>query len=110
MSRGTLAAILAVLAFGGVTLARFGGVNFGFSVPGWQEVSQYVVVYLTVWWTVLFVTLPLGVRSQKEAGEVVPGSEPGAPVAPLLWRKVWLTTVLSGFVTVGLLLAYRAAF
>jgi predicted secreted protein len=31
--------------------------------------------------------LPFGVKSQIEHGEVVPGSEPSAPIAPNLGRK-----------------------
>ena len=38
------------------------------------------VSYLLIWWMTLFIVLPLGVRGQAEAGQVVEGSEPGAPV------------------------------
>lgn len=54
-----------------------------------------VVTFLIIWWTVLFTVLPLGVRSQAEDGAVAPGTEPGAPVNPNLWRKVRLTTMIS---------------
>ena len=61
-------------------------------------VSMAVVVYFTIWWIVLFAVLPWGVRSQEEAGEVVPGSEAGAPAAPrLLWKALW-TTLISAVV------------
>ena len=40
-----------------------------------------LVVFLITWWLVLFMTLPVGVRSQQENGEVIEGSEPGAPMA-----------------------------
>jgi predicted secreted protein len=59
-------------------------------------------IYLIVWFVCLFVVLPFGVRNQVDAGEVVRGSEPGAPVAPKLWRRIALTSVLAGIVT-GLL-------
>lgn len=58
-----------------------------------------VAIYLVVWSLCLFVVLPFGVRSQHEAGEVVRGSERGAPALPLLWRKVLITTVLAAVVT-----------
>jgi predicted secreted protein len=54
-----------------------------------------VAVYFIVWWTVLFAILPFGVRSQAEDGVVVEGSEPGAPTAPLLMRKVAVNTIVS---------------
>jgi predicted secreted protein len=51
-----------------------------------------IAVFLTIWWVVLFAVLPLGARSQKEAGDVVPGTDPGAPVLPDLRRKLVITT------------------
>jgi predicted secreted protein len=55
-------------------------------------------IYFIVWWIVLFAVLPFGVRSQEEAGEIVPGSEPGAPAVPHLWAKLFWTTVMSAVV------------
>lgn len=52
-----------------------------------------LVAYLVLWWTVLFCVLPLRVQGQFETGEIVPGSEPGAPADPMLKQKAWLTTV-----------------
>ncbi|MEO0619653.1 MAG: DUF1467 family protein [Pseudomonadota bacterium] len=54
-----------------------------------------VAIYFVLWWTVLFAILPLGVRSQDEDGSVVPGTEPGAPIAPRLLFKALLTTLVS---------------
>jgi predicted secreted protein len=56
-------------------------------------------IYLIVWFVCLFVVLPFGVRNQVDAGEVVRGSEPGAPVAPKLWRRIALTSALAAVVT-----------
>jgi predicted secreted protein len=64
-----------------------------------------VAIYITIWFTVLFAVLPIGVRSQQEDGVVVPGTEPGAPVAPRLMMKAIVTTVISALL-LGLLLAY----
>ena len=46
-----------------------------------------LVVFLIVWWLVFFMMLPIGVRSQEEAGDIVAGTEPGAPMAPDLLKK-----------------------
>jgi predicted secreted protein len=62
-------------------------------------------VYITIWFTVLFAILPIGVRSQAEEGTVVPGTEPGAPVAPRLLFKAVLTTAISTAV-LAILLVY----
>ena len=50
------------------------------------------VVYMLVWWVTLFAVLPLGIRGQAEEGDVVEGSEPGAPVDANIKGKFWLTT------------------
>ncbi len=54
-----------------------------------------LAIYFVAWWIVLFAVLPFGVRSQQEAGEVVPGTDPGAPVMPRLLRVVVWTTVIT---------------
>jgi predicted secreted protein len=55
-------------------------------------------IYFVLWWIVLFAVLPWGVESQEEAGEVSPGSDPGAPVRPLLLRKAIATTLISAVI------------
>ena len=57
----------------------------------------WVAIYLTIWWTVLFAVLPLGVISHAEAGiDKGDGGDPGAPVDPKLKRKFFTTTWVSG--------------
>ena len=58
-----------------------------------------IAIYLTIWWTVLFAVLPLGVISHAEAGiDLGDGGDPGAPVDPKLKKKfittTWISTVL----------------
>jgi predicted secreted protein len=60
-----------------------------------------LAVYFVIWWTVLFVTLPFGVRSQAESGNVEKGTDPGAPVAPALLKKALITSVLAAIVFAG---------
>ncbi len=55
-----------------------------------------IAIYFLIWWLTLFAVLPWGVRSQGEAGDVAPGSDPGAPSVPYLGRKlIWTTIVAS---------------
>jgi predicted secreted protein len=54
-----------------------------------------IALYFTVWWVVLFAVLPFGVRSQHEDGDITPGTDPGAPVAPKLGWKILWTTIIS---------------
>jgi predicted secreted protein len=58
-----------------------------------------IAVFLTIWWTVLFAVLPLGVTSHAEAGiDKGDGGDPGAPVDPKLKRKFFTTTWVSALV------------
>jgi len=72
------------------------------------SISTAVAIYFVIWWVVLFLTLPFGVRSQHEDGEGVPGTDPGAPIATLMGRKLVWTTVISAVVFALAWLAYNA--
>ena len=59
-----------------------------------MSTTTALAVFFLIWWVTLFAVLPWGVRSQHESGEVVPGTDPGAPLVPKLGRKlVWTTLV-----------------
>ena len=72
-----------------------------FGIP-WSSIVAWTAIYVVVWWITIFAVLPIGVRSQDEAGEVAPGSEPGAPVAPRLALKAAVTTVVAAVIVVGI--------
>lgn len=55
-------------------------------------------IYIVVWWLCLFVILPIGVRTQDEAGETILGTPESAPQRPMLIRKALATTVLAAVV------------
>jgi len=59
------------------------------------SISTALAIYFVVWWIVLFLTLPFGVRSQHEDGEGAPGTDPGAPVLARMGRKLLWTTIIS---------------
>ena len=65
-------------------------------------------IFLTIWWTVLFVILPLGTISHAEAGiDKGDGGDPGAPINPNLKRKFITTTWVSAIVFAILWLVIR---
>ena len=72
-------------------------------------ISTGFAIYFVLWWVVLFVTLPFGVRSQHEDGAGAPGTDPGAPIATKMGRKLIWTTVLSAVIFAVGLLAYNAS-
>ncbi len=71
--------------------------------------TTWLAIYFVAWWLVLFTTLPFGVRNASEAGEqLVDGAEAGAPVKPMMVRKLLATTVITAVLIGGvyLLTAY----
>lgn len=64
-----------------------------------MKFGSAIAIYFITWWVCLFIVLPFGVKNAHEAGEAVEqGNEQGAPVKPMLWRKILATTVLSAIV------------
>jgi len=86
----TLAVVAAISAVAIIVVVQ----AFGLSVSGG------LALYFVIWWVLLFAILPFGVRSQAESGEVVAGSEPGAPSAPALQEKAIWTSLVSSVVLV----------
>ena len=54
-----------------------------------------LAIYFVIWWIGLFAILPWGIRSQHEDGEIVKGSDPGAPTKPRLLRIVVVNTIFA---------------
>jgi predicted secreted protein len=73
-------------------------------------ISTAFAIYFVMWWIVLFLTLPFGIRSQHEDGESAPGTDPGAPVLPRMARKLLWTTVISAVLFAVSMLAYNAGY
>ena len=60
-----------------------------------MQLASIIAIYFVVWWLSLFMVLPFFVTNQSDTGEIVPGTEPGAPVVPRLGRKMAVTSVLA---------------
>ena len=59
-----------------------------------MNITAALVVFLMLWFLCLFVALPIGIRTQGEAGSVVPGTPSSAPAISGLRRKLlWVTVV-----------------
>ena len=72
-----------------------------------MTITTAIAIYFIVWWVVLFAVLPFGVRSQHESGAVEPGTDPGAPIVPAIWRKLVWTTVASTIIFAVCAVLYR---
>jgi len=75
-----------------------------------SQISTALAIYFVLWWVMLFVTLPFGVRSQHEKGGGEPGTDPGAPILTQMGSKLIWTTVLSALVYVIGMVAYQAGY
>jgi len=72
------------------------------------SIATAFAIYFVVWWLVLFLTLPFGVRSQHEDGEGAPGTDPGAPVLARMGGKlIWTTIISAVFFAIGMWAYYQ---
>jgi predicted secreted protein len=99
VARSLPATLLFVLVLSAIAVA-LGVATFGLTIAG------AMALYFVVWWTALFAVLPFGARSQAESGDILPGSDPGAPALPALNEKAIWTTIVAAvvFTIVGWLL------
>ena len=63
-----------------------------------MAISTAIAIYFLIWWIVLFAVLPWGVRNQEESGDIVPGTDPGAPAVHTGWKKLLWTTIVASVV------------
>jgi predicted secreted protein len=71
-----------------------------------MQTGTVIAIFFLIWWVTLFAVLPWGVRNQEEAGEVTPGTDPGAPATHTLWRKLLWTTLVATVIFGILYLVY----
>ncbi len=85
LSTSLLISILSVVAI-------LGGMVFQLTIGG------AIAIYFVVWWTALFVILPVRIHSQADSGLVTAGSDPGAPASPAVRERAIWTTIVSTLV------------
>ena len=54
-----------------------------------------IVLFATIWFMAFLTILPIGHKSQSDAGHVVPGTPPSAPAELNMRRKVTITTIVA---------------
>jgi len=73
-----------------------------------MTITGAIVLFAVIWFLTLFVMLPIGEKSQSEAGEVVPGTPASAPEDAMMKKKlIWTTlvTLVLWVVLVGVILS-----
>jgi len=56
-----------------------------------------IAVYAIIWWLVIFMVLPWGVR-RIDTEDLGKGEDPGAPEKPRMLTKLLVTTLVSGVI------------
>lgn len=68
-----------------------------------MTITGAIVLFAVLWFMILFIVLPIGERSQSEAGDVVPGTPASAPEDAMMKKKLkWVT----GLTIVGWIILY----
>jgi len=60
-----------------------------------MAVTSGFVLFAVIWFMVLFVTLPIRLRTQGDEGEIVPGTQAGAPANFNLKRTMLIVTAIA---------------
>ena len=60
-----------------------------------MALTTALAYYVLFWWLTLFAVLSIGLKTQDESGEIVPGTEPSAPAKLQIGRSLMINTVLS---------------
>jgi predicted secreted protein len=60
-----------------------------------MSITGAIVLFAVIWFVTLLVLLPIGLRTQGEAGDVVPGTPASAPADAMIGRKLLWTTAVT---------------
>ncbi|WP_371169390.1 DUF1467 family protein [Aliiroseovarius sp. 2305UL8-7] len=58
-----------------------------------MSITAAAVLYVVIWFVTMFVVLPIGLRTQGDDGEIVPGTHAGAPSNFRLKRTLVIVTI-----------------
>ena len=58
-------------------------------------ITSAIVLFAVIWFMVMFIALPIGLRTQGDEGEIVPGTQAGAPANFNVKRKMLIVTAIS---------------
>ena len=57
-----------------------------------MSITSAIVLYAVIWFIVFFIAIPIRLKTQGDLGEIVPGTQAGAPEVHELKKKAWITT------------------
>ncbi|MCX5512009.1 DUF1467 domain-containing protein [Kaistia algarum] len=71
-----------------------------------MRIYSLIAIYFIIWWLVIFMILPFGIRTQSDEGSVTLGTAPSAPIRPMLLRKAIITSIISAVILFAFWYAY----
>ncbi|MBW7920501.1 MAG: DUF1467 family protein [Rubellimicrobium sp.] len=63
-----------------------------------MTITAGIVLFGMIWFVVFLALLPLHLKTQGEAGEIVPGTHSSAPVDPKVGRKALIATLVAAVI------------
>jgi predicted secreted protein len=60
-----------------------------------MSIMSALALYGIIWFMTMFLVLPIRMKSQADAGEVVPGTHASAPSDAQMWHKVKIVTAIA---------------
>ena len=64
-----------------------------------MSITSIIVVFACMWFLMLLILVPIGLRTQEEEGEVVPGTHASSPANIRMGRKMLHATIGATFLT-----------
>ncbi len=58
-------------------------------------ITSALVLFAVIWFMILFIALPIGLKTQGDMGEIVPGTPESSPANLNMKRKLWIVTGIS---------------
>lgn len=60
-----------------------------------MAITSAIVLFAVTWFMVMFITLPIRLKTQGDVGEVVPGTHAGAPANFNLRKRALIVTAIT---------------
>lgn len=58
-------------------------------------ITSAIVLFAVIWFMTFFIVLPIRLKTQGDVGEIVPGTQAGAPHEHNLKKKALITTAIA---------------
>jgi len=58
-------------------------------------ITMALIIFTAIWVVLFLVALPIGLNSQQQSGEIVPGTPSSAPVNPVFRKKLIVVTIVT---------------